>query len=123
MSNEIGAALQAALAGLVGGRVSSILLGDRPVYPAIRFLVASTRPDNTLCGQTNATVWLYRIDVYATTGKECGQIAASVKSIMRGFAYKNTHWMEMDGYEPETRVCRRTLDFNISDMEDSTLRV
>jgi len=123
VSNAIGTALHDAFAGLVGGRVFPLLLGDRPTYPAIRYLIVSSRPDNTLLGQTNVTLWSYRIDVYAATAKECAQICASVKSIMRRFAYRNTHQMEMEGYEPEARVCRRTLDFNISETEDPTVRV
>lgn len=115
MSNAVGTALTAALAGLVAGRVSPLLLGDRPTYPAIRYVIVSSRPDNTLCGQAPVTFWSYRIDVYAQTAKECGQIAASVKSIMRGFAYPNTHHMEFEGYEPESRIARRTLDFTVSE--------
>jgi len=117
MSNAIGTALHAALSGLVAGRVFPLLLGDRPVYPAIRYLVVGTTPENTICGQANVTLWRYRIDVYAVTPKECGQIAASVKSVMRGFAYPNTHQMEMEGYEPEVDCSRRTLDFSITETE------
>ncbi len=123
MSNAVSAAMVAAFAGLVGGRVHVSLLPDRTPYPAIRLTTVTSRPDNTLLGQTNVTYWLYRVDIWANTTKECAQIAASVKSIMRHFAYRNTHQMEMDGYEPETRVCRRTLDFSVSETEDPGVRV
>jgi len=115
MSNAIGTALHSALAGLVAGRVYPIVMADRPIYPALRYIVSGTVPANTLSGEASATMWRYRIDVYAVTAKECGQLAATVKSVMRGFAYPNTIAMEIEGYEPEVQVCRRTLDFNISD--------
>jgi hypothetical protein len=118
VSNAIGAALHTAFGGLVGGRVSAVVLPERPVYPCISFIVAGSNPDATLCGETPFTLWRYRIDVYALTGKEAAQICASVKSIMRGFAFENHPILEMEGYEPEIEAVRRTMDFYINETQE-----
>jgi hypothetical protein len=111
----VGIALQKALAGLVAGRVYPVRLPDAPEFPAIRYATVSSIPINTLCGPSNLSDARYRVDVFATTIMEAGQIGASIESIMRGTAlgYKNVPIMAMDGYEPTIGIYRRTLDFQI----------
>jgi hypothetical protein len=113
MSYALDVALHDALAGLVAGRVHPAFMPERPVYPCIRYMVASSEPDATLCGQTTLTLWRYRFDVYAPTHGDAVQLSESIKAIMRRFAWRNRPLMDIDGYEPEVRVIRRTLDFSI----------
>jgi hypothetical protein len=122
MTNAVGIALQQAFAGLVAGRVYPIVLADEPDYPCIRYAVIATNFFNTLYGPSNLTDNRYRIDIFATTAMECGQIAASVLSIMRGssFAYQNVPLMNMDGYEPTIGIFRKTLDFQVWEAEAMT---
>ena len=113
MSMAVEKALRDALAGLTQGRVTPGLLPDRPTFPAITYALVGSTPDKTLCGESTTTFYRYRIDVYAATQIECIQLCASVKAIMRRFAYSNAPESEIDGYEPEIRERRRTLDFEI----------
>lgn len=122
MTNAVGIALQQALAGLVSGRVYPVVLADEPTYPCIRYAVVSTNFYNTLYGPSNLTDNRYRIDIFATSAMECGQIAASVLSIMRGnsFAFQNVPLMNIDGYEPTVGIYRKTLDFQVWEAEAMT---
>jgi len=108
-------ALEEAFAGLVNGNVHQSVLPDRPRYPAITFSLIGSRPDITLCGPSTVTEYTYRIDVYADTRKQTIQLATTIKAVMRRFAWTNAPEMEMDGYEPELRQKRRTLDFAITE--------
>jgi hypothetical protein len=119
LSYAIGVALQAALAGLVAGRVYPVRLPDAPVFPAIRYSTVNTNYLNTLCGQTNLSESRYRIDVFATTITEAEQIAASILSIMRGtsLGFKNVPLSAIDGYEPTVAIYRKMLDFQIWEAE------
>ena len=117
MSNAVSAALTTALAGLVGGRVHEMRMPDKPIYPCIRYLMAGSNPDTTLLGEASCTTWRYRLDVYARTAKEAGQVVASARSIMRGFAYPALPVMEVEGYEPILGICRRTIDFNVVEQQ------
>lgn len=119
MSYAIGVALQAALAGLVAGRVYPVRLPDAPVFPAIRYSAVNTNYLSTLCGQTNLSESRYRLDVFATTTTEAEQIAASILSIMRGSAlgFQNVPLTAIDGYEPTVAIYRKTLDFQIWEAE------
>ena len=113
MSYAVEKSLRDALAGLAQGRVSPGLLPDRPQFPALTYSLVGSRPDKTLCGESTTTFYRYRIDVFAATQTECVQLCASVKAIMRRFPYANSPESEIDGYEPEIRERRRTLDFEI----------
>ena len=115
MSLLLETALHDAFTGLVAGNVHQTVLPDRPRYPAITIMLVGSHPDVTLCGESTVTEYRYRIDVYAETRKETVQIATSVKAIMRRFAWTNAPEMEMDGYEPEVRQKRRTLDFSVTE--------
>jgi hypothetical protein len=119
MTNAVGIALQKALAGLVAGRVYPVRIADEPQYPCIRYTIITTNMHNTLCGPSNLTDSRYRIDIFAKTVLEAGQIAVSVLSIMRGnsFAYKNTPELVLDGYDPSPGIYRKTLDFTIWEAE------
>lgn len=113
MSFAVEKALRDALAGLTQGRVTPVVLPDRPQFPALTFSLVGANPDTTLCGESTTTFYRYRIDIYAATQLECSQLASTVKSVMRRFAYANTPEMEVDGYEPEIKEKRRILDFTI----------
>jgi Protein of unknown function (DUF3168) len=122
VSYAVNVALQAALAGLVAGRVYPIRLPDDPVYPSLRYSNVNTNNHNTLCGPSNLTDARYRVDIFATTVKECDQIAASILAIMRGpaFGYQNTPLANIDGYEPTVGLYRKTLDFQIWEAQAMT---
>ena len=119
MSYAVGVALQAALAGLVQGRVYPVRLPDEPILPSIRYSAVNTNYLSTLCGQSNLSESRYRLDVFATTITECEQISASILSIMRGtsLGFQNVPLAAMDGYEPTVGVYRKTLDFQIWEAE------
>lgn len=119
MSYAINVALQAALAGLVAGRVYPVRLPDAPVFPCLRYAKINTNNFNTLCGPSNLTESRYRVDVFATTVKECDQIAASLLAIMRGGAlgFQNTPLSNADVYEPTVGVYHQALDFQIWEAE------
>jgi hypothetical protein len=110
---EIDVALVSALRGLVAGRLYPGILPDDPVYPCIRYSLIGTGFHNTLCGQSDLFTFRNRVQVYARTSFEAVQIGASVKSVMRGFAYQNTPESEVTGFEPETRVHSNSLDFAV----------
>jgi len=110
---DVDVAMVAALRGLVGGRLYPGILVDDPVYPCIRYSLAGTRFHNTLCGQSTLMAFRNRVQVYARTRKEASQIALSIKSIMRGFAYENTPESDVTAFEPDTKIYSQSLDFNI----------
>jgi hypothetical protein len=109
----VDAALVAALRGVVGGRLFPQLLPDEPVYPCARYQLVGTEFHNTLCGQSTLFTFRTRVHVFARTRKEATQIAASIKSIMRGFAYENTPESDVTTYEDDTKIYSEALDFAI----------
>jgi len=114
MSYEVELALNNALAGLVGGRVHAQVLPDRPEYPALVYWLAGSRPTVALAGESALTHWNYHVDIFTQTHKESVQLSASVRAVMRRFAYPNEPTLEVEGYEPELRVVRYMLEFEIA---------
>jgi hypothetical protein len=110
-------ALHDRLAPLVAGRAHPVILPERPVYPCIRYANVGGGPDNTICGRSSLNIWRFRIDVFAATMIDMLLLRDLVTEVMDGFPYPALQVMDMDGYEPETRVFRRMLDYSIHQNE------
>jgi hypothetical protein len=123
VSYAVELALVNALNGLVNGRVHVPHLPDRPEYPCLLFYLSSSRPENTLCGESTLTHWQYHIDVFAHTHKDAIQLASTVRGVMRRFVYPASPVFSSEGYEPEIKVARYMLEFEISaNAEDTAIR-
>jgi uncharacterized protein DUF3168 len=113
MSAEIETALYTALQSAFSGRVYPQRLPDQPTYPCLRYYVVGGGPLSTMCGRTNLNNYRYRFDIYARTQAEVLSLRDAVVTAMDSFGFKSVSAMELDGYEPEVNVMRRTLDYSI----------
>lgn len=113
MSAEIEIALKSALSSAFSGRVYPQRLPDQPTYPCMSYAVVGGGPLTTMCGRTNLNNFRYRFDIYAVTQAELLSKRDAVVTAMDSFSFDSVPVMELDGYEPEVNVMRRTLDFSI----------
>lgn len=113
MSAEIEIAIVAALTSAFSGRVYPQRLPDQPTYPAMTYAVVGGGPLSTLCGRTNLNNFRYRFDIYAETQAQLLTLRDALVNAMDSFSFRSVHAMELDGYEPEVNVMRRTLDYSI----------
>jgi hypothetical protein len=76
-------------------------------------MVVGGGPEVTMCGRSNLNNFRYRFDIYAVTMAQLLSLRDSVVAAMDTFAFQSVPSLELDGYEPEVNVMRRTLDFSI----------
>ncbi|WP_426196179.1 tail completion protein gp17 [Massilia sp. DWR3-1-1] len=63
-------------------------------------------------GTGNPTNTRLQLDIYGPTGAQVDALAAGVKAALKGWAVENVLLLELDGYEPDTKLHRITLDIS-----------
>lgn len=98
---------------IFSGRVYRNNAGDGPVAPyAVFFRVTGvegvTLDENG--GIDNETETRIQLDIYAAGGTELDNLADAMKAALKGWSVSNVVLLEMDGWEPENKLNRITLD-------------
>lgn len=104
------------LAHLVGGRVYPVTLPDVPVYPALRYSFVSITEEPFV--DANQVIQRYRVqvDAYAKTYAQAFALRGEVLSAVRALPEFVEQGVDFDGYEPETKIFRWTVDFVLRDL-------
>ena len=103
-----------ALAGPVfDGRAYRNTAPDSPTAPYATFFRVSSIEGLTLDengGDENETETRIQIDVWAESGVEVDARAGALKAALKAWSVPNVLLLEMDGYDPEAKLHRVTLD-------------
>jgi hypothetical protein len=98
---------------IFSGRVYRNNAGDSPIAPyAVFFRVAGvegvTLDENG--GTDNETETRIQLDIYAAGGTELDDLVDTMKAALKSWTVSNIILLEMDGWEPENKLNRITLD-------------
>lgn len=109
------------LNGLVAERIYPLRLPKNYTVPAIVFQRVGT--SRTVCydGPSQIANARFQFDIWARTYAEVKEIVAQLVTALLGFVgtmgetrvWVTDEPMELDGYEPDTKLYRGTVDFGI----------
>lgn len=94
-----------------GERVYAILLPQNSPMPAISYQRVATDPDASLSGNSGLDRVRLQIDCWSYGYAETKALAAEVRAVMGGIGALLL--MDLDGYAPEEKLYRSTLDFSL----------
>lgn len=110
----IEAKLNTALESLVDGRVFPSVLPMGFALPAIVYITSGVDPNNTICGASDDEEVRIQVDLYAKTMKEVLSLRKQVFTAIEGAFESVIRMNDFDGYEPDTKLFRRIIEFSIS---------
>lgn len=98
---------------IFSGRVYRNSAGDSPVAPYAVFFRVSAVEGVTLDengGPDNETESRIQLDIYAAGGTELDNLVDAMKAALKTWSVPNIIVLEMDGWAPENKLNRITLD-------------
>lgn len=96
----------------LGSRIYPLVLPQSPTYPSVVYQRISTYDTQAMDGTQSLDIGRFQIKIYATSYKSAIDTAEIVKTAMSG---KGLKLMEMDDYEPETKLFSVVIDYQLSD--------
>lgn len=97
------------------GRAYRNTAGDNPAVPYGVFFRVSGVEGVTLApngGADNETNTRIQFDIYSRSGAELDGLVSAMKGALKGWSIPNVILLEQDGFEPDTKLHRTTLDIS-----------
>lgn len=100
--------LRAALSAKVQNKIYPVVLPDKCVAPAIRYIMLDPEDTSSLDGFGSLEMCRFQFDVYSKDYAEAAEIAETLKASLDG---KGSYESRLPDYEQETRLYIVTQDF------------
>lgn len=110
----IGLKLHEVLGEFVSGRVFPSVLPLDYALPAIVYSTVAVDPNNTISGSAELEEISIQLDVYAKTLAELLTLRSQVIMAVEGAFESVIRTNDFDGYEPDTKLFRRIIEFSIA---------
>ena len=107
------------LGPIVSGRCHPVVIPQDASFPCIRYATASTRMEDSLCGNSGLVRSSVQIDIYAQNFSEVRSLRESVLAAMLAFPapFATLLTMEQDAFESDVKLFRRMMQFSIAEQE------
>lgn len=112
IQQTVKAALDAANTS-AGTRIYPVRAPDSPTLPFVVYAVVANAPENVLSGPPPIDSTRLQIDVYDRTYAGMQTLSDAVRAAMQSAVAGSILELEIDNYEPDTRLYRRVLDYTI----------
>lgn len=124
-------AADATLAALVSDRIHAVLMPQGGDFPAVTITRIASEEQLTMEPLAGHVLARFQLDAWAETGLEAIAVGDAIRGALQGhaqaaldgggtLAVQGIRLVEpgiRDGYEPESELCRRSLDFEVVYLE------
>jgi hypothetical protein len=104
----------AALDPLVGGRCyAEVLPQSLATWPAIRYTLPSTTPENTICGSSDEDAYRVQIDIYGVDFDVVTALRKPVFAAIEAAFDTAERVIDVSDFEADGRLYRRMIEYTV----------